>query len=104
MKSPKIFNFLCLGSIGWIASENNINTSSRHICRDSNRALPSCLRDNRSFSFVIFGVQDLVWYASFFKKFRKYFVFLNRSSTNQNRLSRGMPLFYILGNRSVLRV
>src|SRR3989344_9661690 len=104
MNPPKFFNFLCRGVRGWFPSENNTTPPPRHICRDSNRALPSCLRDNRSFSFVIFGVQDLVWYASFFKKFRKYFVFLNRSSTNQNRLSRGMPLFYILGNRSVLRV
>ena len=52
-----------------VTAEHNIRTASRHVRRDSYRALFTCLRNDLRFALVVLRVEDFMLYTCLFEHF-----------------------------------
>src|SRR6476620_8463529 len=72
--------------------EHNVGTAAGNVGSESDCTLLTRLGNDTRFTFIVLGIQDLVWNASFLKHAGKLFVLFNRHGTNQNWLALGMEL------------
>ena len=71
----------------WVTTKQNICTTTSHVSCNCNLPNTTRLRNNLTFKFMVFCIQKVVRNAQFFNFFAYAFRFVNRSSTNQNRLT-----------------
>ena len=104
MQAAQFFNFLRLPWIRRITAQDNVYSPAGHVGRHRHRSRTSCLSDNCSFAFMVFGIQDLMANPRTMKQLRKYFVLLDRNRTDKYRLTGLLPFLNIFHYRVILRL
>src|SRR5690606_26762148 len=59
----------------------------------------SCLRNNLSFTLMVFRIEHLMRYTCLDELCTKHFIFLDRRGTNKYRLAGSMYFFYFRNHR-----